>query len=457
MIVLSTINKARAMKLLVIYSLAKGKDRKTIIDNLRGIKNNFCGEVIMLNSYNPVPVSIYNTKFDIILYHYTFLSHKYEGESSFRRYTDFSKKINFLGRVKAIAPQDEYVHADFICNFIRENEIDLIYTCFYEQDWEKVYPRKLIGSAKLRTVLTGYFDDYMLEESKQFSKKHSARALDIMYRARKVPYWIGRHGLIKWQLTDAFLSYLKNSELKYSLSNNDKDVFLGLEWTKFLGSSRVVLGCEGGASLFDFDGRIRKNVDVYVDKNPDATFDETEKSCFLGLDYNISLFALSPRHIEACLTKTCQVLVEGKYHGLLKPNIHYIELKKDFSNIATVIELLKNRDYCEAIAEAAYSAIVNNPEAHFRHYMTDLFNDAQAIIDDSSAHSSNDLWLKNLEFELILIDFRFRISSFIHVNLRNPLIKFFDHIGLLSQVRLALNNLRSARSKLMGKLNQSDS
>ncbi len=56
---------------------------------------------------------------------------------------------------------------------------------------------------------------------------------------------------------------------------------------------------------------------AFTAKHPNASFDEIEKACFPGKDYNISCFALSPRHFEAVMTKTLQILVEGKYGEFL--------------------------------------------------------------------------------------------------------------------------------------------
>ena len=43
--------------------------------------------------------------------------------------------------------------------------------------------------------------------------------------------------------------------------------------------------------------------------------------------------ALSSRHFEAIGTKTCQVLLEGSYNGILVPEVHYVGVKKDLTAI----------------------------------------------------------------------------------------------------------------------------
>ena len=39
---------------------------------------------------------------------------------------------------------------------------------------------------------------------------------------------------------------------------------------------------------------------------------------------------MSPRVFEAAAVRSCQILFEGRYSGILEPMVHYIPLKKDF-------------------------------------------------------------------------------------------------------------------------------
>ena len=80
----------------------------------------------------------------------------------------------------------------------------------------------------------------------------------------------------------------------------------------------------------------------------------------------MKLFAISPRHFECAMTKTCQVLVEGDYQGVLEPGRHYIELKRDYSNLDEVIEKIQDRELCEQIAERAYEEVVASGKYTYR-------------------------------------------------------------------------------------------
>ena len=60
------------------------------------------------------------------------------------------------------------------------------------------------------------------------------------------------------------------------------------------------------------------------------------------------------------MTRTCQLLVEGDYGEVFRPGIDYIEIKNDFSNIAEVIERVKDVEYCKEIADNCYKHVVES-------------------------------------------------------------------------------------------------
>ena len=148
----------------------------------------------------------------------------------------------------------------------------------------------------------------------------------------------------------------------------------GDDWYHFLKSCRTVLGCEGGASILDEKGRIRNKVEKYLMKKPDSSFAEVKRKCFNNEDKTLKLESLSPRHFEACMTKTCQILVEGKYGGIFKPNIHYIPIKRDWSNIPRVIRKIKDVTYCQKIAENAYNDIVLSKKYTYKMFVERVFS-----------------------------------------------------------------------------------
>jgi hypothetical protein len=86
------------------------------------------------------------------------------------------------------------------------------------------------------------------------------------------------------------------------------------------------------------------------------TFSEVSRHMPEGWDGH-AFFALSPRHFEAVITKTCQVLIEGEYEGVFKQERHYIPMKRDFSNVDEVLDRVGDRRLTQEIAETAYEEI----------------------------------------------------------------------------------------------------
>jgi hypothetical protein len=152
------------------------------------------------------------------------------------------------------------------------------------------------------------------------------------------------------------------------LSTRAGDTFYGDDWYRFLAACRYTIGIEGGASILDRDGSVQACVDA---QRWDTPFEDLEAACFPGRDGELALFAISPRHLEACATRTVQILVEGAYSHVLKPGIHYIELRRDLSNLDAVLDYVAHED-CRDIADQAYADIVASGRYTYRRLVRDV-------------------------------------------------------------------------------------
>jgi phytoene dehydrogenase-like protein len=83
-------------------------------------------------------------------------------------------------------------------------------------------------------------------------------------------------------------------------------------------------------------------------------------------------FAVSPRHFEAIMTKTCQILIEGRYNRVLEPEKHYIALKRDFSNLDEVLERLGDEQGIRSMVERAYEEIYLSGRYTYRSLAIDI-------------------------------------------------------------------------------------
>jgi hypothetical protein len=219
-------------------------------------------------------------------------------------------------------------------------------------------------------VLTGYLDTKRLAEIERLAAAARPRTTDICYRtAGTAPPWFGRHGHLKEWIAQAFQKHAPRFGLDVDISTRPEDARNGNEWYELLLSSKYTIGVEGGTSILDRDGSIRECSDRYVAAHPSATFEEVEASCFPGLDGTFRGFAISPRHLEACATRTCQVLTEGEYSGVLKPFVHYIPIKKDLSNVDEVLDIIRRDDLREAVIARAHADIVQPPTYRYEGFV----------------------------------------------------------------------------------------
>jgi hypothetical protein len=67
--------------------------------------------------------------------------------------------------------------------------------------------------------------------------------------------------------------------------------------------------------------------------------------------------AISSRQFDAIGTKTCLVMLEGRYNDILVPNEHYIEVKKDYSNLSEAIEKVCDQTYVERMTNEVYEYV----------------------------------------------------------------------------------------------------
>jgi hypothetical protein len=125
---------------------------------------------------------------------------------------------------------------------------------------------------------------------------------------------------------------------------------------------------EGGSTIIDPQGSIWKKGKEFEKQYPNASYEDFEKNCFKGMDGNLNLVAISPRHLEACATKTCQVLIEGSYNGILEAGKHYIEVKSDFSNMDEVFMKMKDEDLRKRLTEQAYKDVVLSGKYSYKSY-----------------------------------------------------------------------------------------
>jgi hypothetical protein len=232
------------------------------------------------------------------------------------------------------------------------------------------------------------------------------RPVDIGARSQK--YWscLGdneRNGLFGF-----FLNHPFNPPLRLDIDTASR--FDRAGWADFLGSCRGTISTEAGSYYLERDDATVRRIQAYVEEKqikagmktvkPDSLperiwrlFPASLKGLVkaplgrvlkslrvgyysdayenLGFDEAFEQFfkdtppcpvyskAISSRHFDAIGTKTCQIMLKGKYNGILHAGEHYISLEHDFSNADEAVAVFRDEGCCQAMVDRTYEYVMN--------------------------------------------------------------------------------------------------
>ena len=400
------------LNVLVVYS--GFPTRATLRDGLFAFRRYSGERVFYLNlRIMRVPRYVTKIKFDLIIFHTLFFAGRFDREflrRSFRRAAPLAK----LDAVKVILPQDEFINSEAVNDFIRDFGIDCIFSVQPEAVWDDVYRGVDRNRVAIRPILTGYLDDDRAKKIEALAAT-AKRDIDIGYRtAGDAPAWFGRHGFLKRVIAERFVQKGAGSGLRLDISTSARHTLMGDDWYRFLARCKYTLGVEGGTSILDRDGSIRLRTEAYQAAHPDATFEELERACFPGVDGTFSGFAISPRHLEACAARACQILTEGHYNGILEPGKHYIAVKRDFSNVSEIIDLVRSDTKRDEIVARAHRDIVESGIYTNRKFVQFVLAESMAarkakslrgskakVVTTATAHA----WMRLVESAMVVLTF----------------------------------------------------
>jgi len=327
-------------------------------------------------AFGGLPSYLKFVNFDLIIFDWTFVGTRVDRDY-FKKTVKHMSRLKEIKAVKVCLPQDEFISMDVLCDFINDFDIKYIFSVAPPSEWAKIY--KTVDAKRVRfiQVLTGYLDEVVVNKWSDLSRNSvQKRTLDIGYRTISTAIW-GRFNLLKTRIADVFQKEAATRELNTDIKVGAEHFKMGDEWLRFLLDCRYTLGVEGGSHILDWDGSIHAAVTAQLKQIPNATYDDLILTCVpVEREGEINVVAISPRHLEACLTRTVQILVEGEYNGILKPNEHYISLKADFSNLPDVFEQMSDESVRIRIAEAAFQDIVGSGKYTYRSMVKTVLDEA---------------------------------------------------------------------------------
>jgi hypothetical protein len=314
---------------------------------------------------DPVPDAIRHARWDAVILDSTAL-----GICTVRPrglFFEVKARWGFLAEpsiVKLVFPQDDANHGGVMDDWFAEWGVQVVFSVRPEHR-ALLYP-KSSQTSDFQFCLAGYVDDRSIAEIGRFSKPFEKRTRLLGQRVTRYPPRGGRQGRLKGLVAEAVKTAAARRGLAgVDISTGAADTLFGDDWFAFLGDCKFVLGTEGGLSLNDPYGEIQDRIAVFLSERPHASFEEVEAACFPGLD-GVQIFTgFSPRVLEAALCGASQVLVAGRYIGVLEPGRHYIAVKPDCSNLDEVFEAMRDEKAAQARIAACRETLVENPDFRY--------------------------------------------------------------------------------------------
>ena len=249
--------------------------------------------------------------------------------------------------------------------FCEQLGIDLLVSQFTTEEPLALYRERLPGTTVVGIPNTGWDPELFAPRVPP-----EERPIDLGYRAFENDVALGHRE--RRELAERFLDVAAANGLRVDISLEATDRLDEPGWAAFLNRCKGQLGSEAGGDYFELTDETRNAVRAWVAERPDASFEEVWERFFRDYRNPVPGRVLSGRNVEAAGTKTVQLLLEGAYGGYLEPDVHYIPLRKDFSNVDEALAKFRDDAFCARIRERAFEL------AHELTYpkLIDRFHDA---------------------------------------------------------------------------------
>ena len=345
------------------------------------------------------------------------------------------KKIFFL--------QDEYDNTENVRKLFDKLQPELVFTCVPNENIDFVYPRNRFTKTIFQSVLTGFAYSPNLVE--KYGKSYESRSIDLGYRGRFIGNRYGKLGYDKWWLGESVSEVLSaRDDIIFDISSEESNRIYGEDWLIFLGNCKATLASESGSNVFDWDGSL-SSINA---RNPNMPYEVFSRRYLVGREDHKIMNQISPRIFEAAAVGTLLILLEGRYSDILIPEVHYLPLKRDFSNFEEILSILKDERKVNLITRRAYEHLIGSGKYSRTSYfskiastMSSIFEGSNVsgrisnhypsypVVDGISVLTSKTVWF---EKDFALKKFIQKFWRLIPQNLRYRLVRVIRTFSLLS-------------------------
>lgn len=303
--------------------------------------------------------------FDVVIIHYSIRVSLANHLS-----VSMAEAIRSCGCYRVLFIQDEYDTTETSRQWINDLGIHAVFTCVPETYREVVYPSWRFPAVEFISTLSGYVPEVLAQPRKWRSRKE--RPWVIGYRGRCLPEWYGKLGHEKKIIGQRMKEICLKRGISVNIEWNDEQRIYGQAWYQFLESCQATLGTESGANLFDDWGHVRRQVEELRLKKPDIDWENLYNQHLEAYDDRIRMNQVSPKIFEAIALRTTLILFEGEYSNVLRPELDYLPLKKDFSNIDEILTRLTDQQEMEEMTHQAWERVVASGVYSYARFVADF-------------------------------------------------------------------------------------
>lgn len=370
----SRTHEHKKLKVLILYD-KNSLHVKTIDEYLSAFHIHSKNHISYANATGETECDIDLSCYEVIAIHYSIRVSVTTGSSALSK--DYIKKLKSYGGYKILFLQDEYETTETTRQAIENLGINHVYTCVPDVHIEKVFPKSRFPSVTFEQVLTGYVPDSLITSEDFISI--ADREYTVAYRGRALPYWYGDLGQEKLDIAISMKAICKENGISENIEWEDSKRIYSDDWYAFLRNTRATLGTESGSNVFDETGEIKNQIQAILKKNPNITYDAVRDEVLEGYDIGVKMNQISPKMFESIALGTVLILYEGDYSKIIQPDVHYISLKKDFSNIESVLKRLNNYEYLETMRNKAYQDIIQSGKYSYKIFISQFDTHLQSL------------------------------------------------------------------------------
>ena len=326
------------------------RDAATIVEQVGAVVRHSRFAVHPFNTDLGFPTGLRGLDVGAVVMHYSlFGSQPYLLDDRLLEWLDRSRayKVCFFS--------DEHAHCRRRRAFIDGHRIDCVFYHVEPRYVDAVYGR-CGGRPRVEFNLPGYVTHEVRAAAARLSRPDADRRVDVGYRGRVLPAWMGRGAREYWQIASE-VALRADGRLVIDVDVREEARLYGKAWYRFLGDCRSTLGVESGTSYMDLDDEVLAEHLGGGDRDGGAQ-PGAAPTALDRWEGNVPYRTIATRHFEAAALRTCQILFEGSYSGVLRPMVHYLPLRKDFGNLEDILRWQADARIRREIADNAHRDLV---------------------------------------------------------------------------------------------------